>query len=362
MPRNMINIAAIRRFPQRWWRYASAVLGVGLLMTFAACGGDSSDVESNSGKPLAGKTIGFSVQLQANATLNAIGEGLTAEVTREGGEVEIMDAQGDPEKQLTDIKQLISQGVDALVVHPAAWESVRGALRQAERDDIPVIAHDAIFGDAVSAEDLKPVQIQINEGRATQAAEAVELLTADGAAKNGIVAMTFCPNPPTHEYLMQQVSDNIEAAGAELLDTVCNPTDDSSGAFTVARQALTRFGSADAFYAYNDTSAIGIAKAAARDGREDMVITGYNAEPQGIAAVRRGEIQATWDYRQPEIGQMLGRAVRMILSGEGENLPTTVTVKPQMITEDNVADFIPWDERIADIEAGEYIGVPLNSD
>ncbi len=329
-----------------------------LLGAAAGCGGGSSEGETKSDKPLAGKTIGFSVALAANVTLGALGEGLTAEIEHEGGKVKILDAQGNPEKQLTDIKQFIAQGVDAIVVQPLAWESVRGVLRQAERQDIPILAHDAVLGDA-SADAIQPVKLQVNEGRASQATEAVELLTADGKAKGGVVAMTFCPNPPTHQYLMKEAAAKLAAAGAKLLDTVCNPSDDSTGAFNVAQRALTRFGSAGGVYAYNDSSAIGVAKAAAKAGREGLVITGYNAEPQGIAAVESGEISATWDYRPVEVGQTLGKAAGLIIAGKGNGLPATVTVDPQMITKSNVADFVPWDQRVARVKRGEYLGAAI---
>lgn len=344
----------------RRWRGLAALIGAASVLAVAGCGGDeeSSTGAATSGQPLAGKTVGFSVQLAANVTLGAIGEGLTAEVERQGGELKILDAQGKPEKQLTDIKQFIAQDVDALVVHPAAWESVRGVLRQAERQGIPIVAHDAIFGNP-SKDDLRPVQVQVNEGRATQAAEAAKLLTAEGA-DGGIIAMTFCPNPPTHQYLMAQAAEQLAAAGAKVLDTVCNPTDDTSGAFGVAQRALTRFGSAGGVYAYNDSSAVGFAKAAANAGRDGLVITGYNAEPHGIAAVKQGEIAATWDYRPVEIGQTLARAAGMIIAGEGDRLPSTVTVEPKMITKSNVAEFVPWDERVMRVKQGDYIGVPLD--
>lgn len=345
---------------RRRWALLAAIVAVGPLALLAAgCGGTSSAKGASGDKPLSGKTIGFSVPIQANVTLSALGDGLAAEIEREGGTVKILDARGNPDKQLTDLRQLISEGVDAIVVAPLAWESVQGALRQAQVKKIPVLVHDAVL-DNPTKQNLTPATFQVNEPRAQEAKQAAQLLTAGSHGAAGTIAMSFCPNGPPFMKMMKEISAAVPADGGKLLTTVCNPTDDANGAYTVAQRALTRFPNAGGVFAYNDSSAIGVAKAANRLGRRGrLVITGINAEPQGIAAVKSGEIDATFDYNPVEIGQTLGRATEMVLTGKGDQLPASVEAQTTEYTKKNADKFVPWSQRVNEVKQGKYLGVPL---
>lgn len=335
---------------------AAVALGA---IALAGCGSSSDSKAAAAAKPLAGKVVGFSVPIEANVTLHAIGDGLAAEVEREGGTVKILDAQGSPETQLTDIRQLVSDHVSALVVAPLAWASVRNELRLAAARKIPVLVHDAVLTDPTKAS-LAPANFQVLEPRAAEAAQAAKLLTASGHASGGTLAMSFCANGPTFQKLTQVLASSLPQDGGKLLSTVCNSTDDANGAFTVAQSALTRFPHAGGFWAYNDASAIGIAKAATKAGdRSKLEITGLNGEPQGIAAVKSGEIDATWDYNPVEIGQTLGKAAAMLVTGKGSKLPVSVEAQTKEYTKANVSSYVPWPRRVAEVKAGKYIGVPL---
>ena len=86
-----------------------------------------------------GGTIGFAVSTLANpffVTMKDAGEATAAEL---GLEMVTLDAQDNNERQASQIEDLISQGVDVLIINPVDSDAVGTSVRQANEAGIPVI-------------------------------------------------------------------------------------------------------------------------------------------------------------------------------------------------------------------------------
>lgn len=57
-----------------------------------------------------------------------------------GVEIRVTDANGDPNKQIADVEDLLAQGIDALVISPGSSESLGPTIERAYDTGIPVIA------------------------------------------------------------------------------------------------------------------------------------------------------------------------------------------------------------------------------
>ena len=116
-------------------------------------------------------------------------------------------------------------------------------------------------------------------------------------------------------------------------------------AFEKTETMLQAHGDIDGIIAGNDTMALGAAAAVKSSGRTGIKIVGFDGSPDAIAAITRGEIQAT--ALQPAV-----LISRMAMDEADRFLKTGSTGKPEMqvipcdlVTKANAADYAGF-ERI----------------
>ncbi|MBL5972595.1 MAG: hypothetical protein D3X82_02165 [Candidatus Leucobacter sulfamidivorax] len=336
---------------------AAALLAVGALV--GCSGSGSGDQGGDGGGTDDGITVGISVAAGQNSTLQAIVEGLRAELETVGGELITADAKLDIDKQIADIDTFVNQGVDAIVVIPIDFPTLGNALQRADAAGIPLFANDAVVGDDVTAEQLAPFQAQVRTKRpADSVADFIEERTG---GEGQVAAITIAAPVAQIEFFVDEFQADIESrSGLEFVGAKGNPSDDAAGARPIADAFLTQYPDLRAIFSYNDPSAVGASAAATAAGKRDqVVITGFNASQDGLDAVKDGTIDATWDYRAPDQGQLLGRLVIATVL-DGKTTGHQYEVESQIVTAENIDDFVPWEERIELIRKGEYAGISID--
>ena len=120
----------------------AALLGV-LALVAAACGGDEAGEDESF-------TIGVSNTLVGNGWREQMICSIKAEATASGvvSEVVVVNRNGGPTEQIADLENLISQGVDAIILNPTDREALNATLEEAISQGIVVVAVDQ----AVTAE------------------------------------------------------------------------------------------------------------------------------------------------------------------------------------------------------------------
>src|SRR5262245_17054352 len=93
--------------------------------------------------------------------------------------------------------------------------------------------------------------------------------------------------------------------------------------------------------AYNDPSALGAV--AARSGDFEPVVTGMNADPAALQAIRKGDMLATTTIPNPEMGNAMAYAGAQIL--DGKQTAKFLFGKCDVITKANAAKYVPWPTR-----------------
>lgn len=304
-----------------------------------------------------GFTVGMTLPTAQNSTIEAIADGLRAEVENAGGKLVTADSQLQIDKQISDIDMFISEEVDAIVVFPLDFPTLKNVLERADKAGIALFAHDALMTNA-TPETLSPVRAQVVTGRSQQAKEAADFIEQQTGGTGKVAAIGIAAPVNTNIFLLDRFSQQVkQRPNLELVGQKGNPTDDAAGARPLAEGFLTQHPDLSAVFTYNDPSAIGAAAAAAAAGK-DVVVTGFNASQDGLDAVKSGAIDATWDYKPVEIGQTLGRlAIESAVKGNEVGLNYQMDVA--MVTKKNVDSFVPWDDRVRQIEDGKYLGLPI---
>ncbi len=112
------------------------ITAVGLL--FTGCGRQET-VNEDGTSPV---KIGMTVQSLSNPTWAGYCQAIEKKVKEQGGRINYVACDSNVGKQVTQIENFISSGVDVIIIHPADPRGVEFALKQARENGIKVIAWD----------------------------------------------------------------------------------------------------------------------------------------------------------------------------------------------------------------------------
>jgi len=123
---------------------ASAVLA----LTLAACGGEGAGSGSGGGGDAEDQSIGVSMPTQTSERWIADGNSVKEQLEDEGYSVELQYANNDIPTQSQQVDQMITQGVDALIIAAIDGTALNSQLQAAADAGIPVISYDRLIRDS----------------------------------------------------------------------------------------------------------------------------------------------------------------------------------------------------------------------
>jgi ribose transport system substrate-binding protein len=284
--------------------------------------------------------IGYPAVLEANPNNVAVVDGLKAQAEELGMRVAtttMTDPTQAVAQQTSGIETLIQQGVDALVLWPSDPQAIRPALDRAREAGIIIVTQDSPTGDA------GPVETNVQSENYEASYEGAEYIVSEVGEGVGVVAIEGLPFVPVLQQRNDGFLDGARDAGLNVLAHQVNEKDTADGARPLVDAWRTRYGDEiEAIWTYNDPSALGAASAKTDDWAP--LITGMNGSQEGVDAVLSGAIDATWDFRPVEIGNVLGWAAYEALTG-GE-LPPQINVEMIRYDSTNIDEFVPVADRL----------------
>lgn len=263
-------------------------------------------------------------------------EGFTAEAETLGWTVNVIDTAGDVAAVISRIEDVVTQGVDAIVINvdPA---QVGAGLQSAADAGIPVVGMDAGSDPLVAA--------NVTSNGYGMAAETAVYVANRIGGQGGVVMFTFDPFPPVQ--VRGVIADAIfgNFPDIEILDRITPDVSDGGIADSRAQMeallaANPEPGSIAAVWAAWDQPALGALQAIEAAGREGegIVITGIDANPQAREAIADGgnfEASVAQDFQG--IGAATAATVQRLLDGE-ELVQRVVYVPTRLITSANVGE------------------------
>jgi putative multiple sugar transport system substrate-binding protein len=121
----------------------AAVLSLSLAAT--ACGQDSEGGSENNGGGDGGGTVGIAMPTQSSERWIADGDNMVNQFEEAGYETDLQYGEDSIETQVSQIENMISQGVNLLVIAAIDGASLGNALQQAADANIPVVAYDRLL-------------------------------------------------------------------------------------------------------------------------------------------------------------------------------------------------------------------------
>uniref|UniRef100_UPI003A851AE9 substrate-binding domain-containing protein n=1 Tax=Streptomyces sp. 4F14 TaxID=3394380 RepID=UPI003A851AE9 len=92
-----------------------------------------------------GATIGIAMPTKSSERWIADGANVVKELKAKGYKTKLVYGEDDPDQQVSQIENMITQGVDALIVAAIDNKSLGNVMQQAKDADIPVISYDRLI-------------------------------------------------------------------------------------------------------------------------------------------------------------------------------------------------------------------------
>lgn len=241
------------------------------------------------------------------------------------------DAGGSNEKQIADIEDLISRGVDLIMMSPREAQALVPSVDAIKAAGIPLVVLDReVVGDDYNVF-IGGNNLQIGEelGKYTLANAGNDFKYLE---IEGIPGAT--PTIQRHEGFASQIEGE---AGIERLDA--QPANyDLAPAIPIVEDWLTKYrGEFQVIYAHNDPMILGAINVLKEAGYKpgDVFLVGVDGQREAFEAIKEGWLQATAIYAT---GGSLGldMAVRVL---KGESVPKRIITETPVITPENVDDF-----------------------
>jgi len=278
-------------------------------------------------------TIGVAVaNLQADF-FNQIKQSTEAYGKEKGITVIAVDAKGDSATQVSQIQDLITRKIDALIYIPAGATAAGVPVKAARAAGIPVVAVDRNAadapGDTFIATDSVVASRSIGEWICKQ---------TGGKGKVGIIQGQLGTTPELDR------DNGFSQAMAKCPGMTVVAKQDSKmwmqdEGFQIAQDMLQRNPEITVFYGRADALALGAAQAVkvANVGHKVWVI-GFDGDVAGLKAVRDGVLDATMTQVTQKMGRMAMESAVALVGGK--KLSPTMLQPATLTTKENVAGFI----------------------
>ncbi|MGW2257566.1 multiple monosaccharide ABC transporter substrate-binding protein [Streptomyces sp. NPDC004749] len=287
-------------------RAALALTAVSLVLSLAACGqnSDGGGKEEKGGK---GSTVGIAMPTKSSERWIADGNNVVTELKKLGYKTDLQYGEDNVAQQVAQIENMITKGVDVLIVAAIDGSALSDVLQQAADQDIKVISYDRlILGtknvDYYASFDNEKVGV-------LQATYLVEKLGLKSGEKGPFNIELFAGSPDDNNTgyffngamkVLKPYIDNkqlVIRSGQDKLNQITTLRWDGGTAQKRMDDLLTRaYGSEklDAVLSPYDGISIGILSALRSDGygtaaKPYPLVTGQDAEVQSIKSIAAGQ-------------------------------------------------------------------------
>ncbi|WP_338696178.1 multiple monosaccharide ABC transporter substrate-binding protein [Streptomyces sp. Q6] len=127
---------------------AAIAASASLALTLTACGQSSEGGKDEGKKSAEGSTVGIAMPTKSSERWIADGNNVVKSLKAKGYKTKLVFGEDDPDQQVSQIENMITQGVSALIVAAIDNKSLSSVLQQAADADIPVIAYDRLILDS----------------------------------------------------------------------------------------------------------------------------------------------------------------------------------------------------------------------
>lgn len=252
-----------------------------------------------------------------------------------GADLQTVSGNDDAVQQSSAIDNLVASGVDALIVSPIDTEGVKPAIERAAEAGIKVVAVDGIVdSDSVSA--------QVGTSNAESGAQMGEFLLKEATAGSEVGVVSALNS--TIQLERQAGFIDAITAGGLTEGPVVDGKNVQETAQSAAENLLTGNPTLEYVYATGEPALIGLVAAVTSQNAADRIsVVGWDLSESAVEGLKAGFVKGVVQQNTFEFGyQSMGAAINLSC---GETVERNISVPTQIVTPDNVSDYLYYLEK-----------------
>ncbi|QCP47959.1 ribose ABC transporter substrate-binding protein RbsB [Trinickia violacea] len=271
----------------------------------AASAGDQASGSAANGA----MTVGLSISTLNNPFFVSLKKGAEDEAKKEGITLITVDAQNDPAKQQASVEDLIQKKVSVILINPTDSSAVANVVKEATGKGIKVVSLDR----SVNGADVSSHIASDNTAGGKMAADFM-LLKLGG--KGNVVELQGIPGSSAARERGAGF-DTAIAAGNGVKVVTKQPADfDRAKGLSVMENVIQGNKDIQGVFAQNDEMALGAVKAIQAAGLKNVIVVGFDATDDAVAAVKAGNMAATVQQQPELIGQYGVQTAKKLVDGQ----------------------------------------------
>ena len=268
-------------------------------------------------------TIGVSLLTLDNPFFKVIGDNITAEGRKHGYTTIVVSGDKDVAKQGNQIKDFIVKKVSAIVLSPCDSKAIIPVIQEANAAGIPVFTVDIPCN-----EPGVKIATQVatdNYGGGKEAGRAMIEALGEAGGKIAVLHFKQAESCQLRVKGFREIIDafNQTSKAPVQIVTELESAGAKDGGYKATEDALQAHADLRGIFAINDPAALGARAALEKAGKTQVLIIGFDGQPEGKQAIKDGKIYADPIQFPDQMGVRIVESI--VRHSKGETLP------PQML-------------------------------
>jgi len=296
-------------------------------------------------EPKPGKfSLAYMNPAAGNEFLKTLGTAMKLEVEKLGGTYSEVAAKGDPNEQVSQMDQLLAQGVEGIAVFALDPGALAPEVEKAKKQGVKLVTIDLNLQET-GLKGLAGYESQVWQRRDYAAYLTAKYMAEhlEPGAETGTIE--FAIKVPSIVFSIERDVYWAEKMGLKNVGSSANKTDDIAGGEPAMTELLNQHPDIKGVMAYNDPSAIGAYAAARSAGVTDIIFGGENGGSEAFSAIEGGRQSFSIKLDVPSMGKGFAWGLYDLLQGT-KVPPTVIAGEPVLIDEENVEEVPEWDETL----------------
>ncbi len=249
----------------------------------------------------------------------------------------ITDAQGQTAKQVSDVEDLISRGVNLILLAPREFQGLAPAVQAAKAARVPMFLVDREAAGTPGVDFITVLKSDFVE----QGRRAAEWLAKQTNGKANIVELTGTAGASVSQDRHDGFKNEIDKhQGMKIIASQTGDFNRAAGQRVMQNIIQSMGKQVTAVYAHNDEMALGaieaLRAAGMRPGR-DVLIVSIDGEKAALQAIIRGEMNASVESN-PRFGPLAFDTLEKYF--RGERLPPKIILEDRFFDSSNAQQFL----------------------
>ena len=237
--------------------------------------------------------------------------------------------ESDIQSQINQVEDQITKGVDGIAIAPTDPNALAPIIDDAIASGIPVVY--------IDTNGVNEGVTFIGTNNINGAKLAADYICSKVPSGSDVAILQGIITQTTGQHRAEGSHKGLTECGMNIVAELPANWDTAQG-MSVMEDIITGNPNIKAVFASNDNMALGAWEALASAGMTDVVLGGFDANPDAAASVSRGEMSATVAQFSYNMGYMgVENALKL---ANGEYIPDNIDTGTVLVTKENAADFM----------------------